>query len=40
MSVQKWQTVIKGFVTSQFGYCPLVWVFRSRGLNSKLKFFG
>ena len=26
---------MKAFVTSQFGYCPLVWMFHSRGLNSK-----
>ena len=27
---------MKAFVTSQFGYCPLVWKFRSRGLNNKI----
>ena len=26
---------MKAFVTSQFGHCPLVWMFHSRGLNSK-----
>ena len=23
-------------ITSQFGYCPLVWMFHSRGLNNKI----
>ena len=26
---------MKGFVASQFGYCPLVWMFHSSGLNNK-----
>ena len=26
----------KAFVESQFGYCPLIWVFHSRGRNKKL----
>ena len=26
---------MKAFATSQFGYCPLFWLFHSRGLNSK-----
>ena len=27
---------MKAFVTSQFGYCPLVWMFHSRGPNNKI----
>ena len=27
---------MKAFVTSQFQYCPLVWVFHSRKMNSKI----
>ena len=27
---------MKAFVTSQFGYCPLVWVCHSRALNNKI----
>ena len=26
---------MKAFATSQFGYCPLVWMFHSSGLNNK-----
>ena len=24
------------FIESQFGYCPLIWMFHSRGLNNKI----
>ena len=27
---------MKVFVESQFGYCPLIWIFHSRGLNNKM----
>ena len=27
---------MKSFIESQFGYCPLVWMFHSRGLNNKI----
>ena len=27
---------MKAFIESQFGYCPLVWVFHSRGINNKI----
>ena len=27
---------MKSFITSQFGYCPLIWVFHSRKLNNKI----
>ena len=36
MCLEKRKTVMKAFVTSQFGYCPLVWMFHSRGLNKKI----
>ena len=29
---------MKSFVTSHFGYCPLVWMFHSRRLNNKINF--
>ena len=35
MCLGKRKTVLKAFVTSQFGYCPLVGMFHSRGLNNK-----
>ena len=27
---------MKSFFQSQFGYCPLVWMFYSRGVNNKV----
>ena len=35
----KRKTVMKAFVTSQFGSCPLVWMFHSRDLNNKINSF-
>ena len=32
MCLEKWKTVLK----AQFGYCPLVWIFHSKGLNNKI----
>ena len=32
-NVQKRRIVIKFFVTSQFRYCPLIWMFHNRRLN-------
>ena len=34
MNEDKLKTVVKAFIESQFGYCPLVWMFRSRTLNN------
>ena len=28
--------ILKAFVESQFGYCPLTWIFRGRWANSKI----
>ena len=28
---------MKSFIDSQFGYCPLIWMLHSRGLNNKIK---
>ena len=28
--------IMKAFIESQFGYCPLLWMFHSRGLNNKM----
>ena len=28
--------VIRSFISSQFGYCPLVWMFHSRRLNNRI----
>ena len=27
---------MKSFITSQFGYCPLIWMFHSRTLYNKI----
>ena len=36
MNIQKKKTIMKSFVTSQFSYCPLIWMFHSRRLNNKI----
>ena len=37
MNVSKNRIIVKSFIEPQFGYCPLVWMFRSRGLNNNIK---
>ena len=34
--LEKGKQLWKHLLTSQFGYCPLVWMFRSRGFNNKI----
>ena len=36
MSTNKLRIIMKSFIESQFGYCPLVWMFHSRTLNNKI----
>ena len=36
MNIQKRRTIMKSFVTSQFSYCPLIWMFHSRRPNNKI----
>ena len=36
LSFDKKRIVLKAFVESQFSYCPLVWMFHSRELNTKI----
>ena len=36
MSFQQRRTIMKAFINSQFGYCPLVWMFHSRKLNNRI----
>ena len=36
MNIQKRRIIMKSFVTSPFGYCPLIWMFHSRCLNNKM----
>ena len=36
MNMQKKTISIKSFVTSQFGHCPLIWIFHGRRLNNEI----
>ena len=36
MDLKQRRNIKKAFVESQFGYCPLIWMFHSRGLNNKI----
>ena len=36
MNVHKWRMTMNAFIASEFGYCPLVWMFHSRILNSRV----
>ena len=33
---QKRRVLMNAFITSQFSYCPLVWMFHSRTLNNRI----
>ena len=36
MDLKQRRNIMKAFVEFQFGYCPLIWMFHSRGLNNKI----
>ena len=36
MNIHKQRITMKAFINSKFGYCPLVWMFHSRKLNSRV----
>ena len=36
MCTEKLRIVLKSFIESQFGYCPLIWMFHSRKLNNRI----
>ena len=36
MDLKQRRNIMKAFVESQFGYCPLIWMFHSRGRNNKI----
>ena len=36
MSTDNLRLAMKAFIESQFGYCPLIWMFHSRTLNNKI----
>ena len=37
MDLNKRSNLMKSFITSQFSYYPLIWMFHSRNLNNKIK---
>ena len=36
MTLPQKRRIMKAFITSQFGYCPLVWMFCSRNMNNRI----
>ena len=36
MNTEKRRIIMNAFINSQFGYCPLVWMFHSRSLNNRI----
>ena len=36
MDLPKRRVLMKAFITSQFNYCPLIWMFHSRTLNNRI----
>ena len=36
MNIAQRKLVMRAFISSQFGYCPLVWMFHSRKLNNRI----
>ena len=36
MDLNKRRNLMKAFITSQFSYCPLIWMFHSCSLNNKI----
>ena len=36
MSLIQRKTIMASFILSQFGYCPLVWMFHSRKMNNRI----
>ena len=36
MNVSNKQIIMKSFIESQLRYCPIIWIFHSRGLNNKI----
>ena len=38
LSLEQRQLLMKSFVESQFGYCPLTWMFCGRKTNSRINY--
>ena len=39
MCTKQKRRILKAFITSQFGYCPLIWMFCSRNLNNRINVY-
>ena len=37
MNLAKCKSLTKALITSQFNYCPIIWMFHSRQLNNRIK---
>ena len=35
ITIKQRRVLMKSFIESQFGYCPLIWMFHGRGVNNK-----
>ena len=38
MDLPKRKVLMKAFITSQFSYCPLIWMLHSRALNDRINY--
>ena len=36
MNIEQRKKIMNAFISSQFGYCPLIWMFHSRRLNNRI----
>ena len=36
MNLEKRRLIMKAFINSQFGYCPLIWIFHNRTLKNRI----
>ena len=36
LSLEQWKLLMKSFIESQFGYCPLTWMFCGRKTNTRI----
>ena len=37
MDIEQQRILMKSYISSQFNYCPLIWMCHSRKLNNKIK---
>ena len=36
MRIKQRRVLMKSFIESQFGFCPVIWMFHGRGVNNKI----